>query len=331
MFQARRLISVSAVALVSTLLLAGCASGTETKTAATPASTAQASTAPANTAAATPAAKAPQERMLKDAMGHEVKIPAEPKRVIAPFLEDGLTAIGVKPVAQWSAAGEPQQYLQNVLNGVPVLDMNGGLKPEQTLSFNPDLIIMAAPTYIKNGTYEDFAKIAPTFVLSNEENDWRGSVTKLGEVLGKTSEAEQAIKKYDQKLAESKDKIRTAVGDKSAVLFQSAEEKGFKLFGVNFYSGKLLYQGMGFKQPKLLKGDYDTYSLESLAELNDVDYIFVLSGKGRAKPPVNNPLWQQLPVVKQGHVYEVDSGHWFNQNVIANQLIIDDVLRNLVK
>ncbi|NQX59129.1 ABC transporter substrate-binding protein [Paenibacillus qinlingensis] len=324
MIQARKLVNFTAVLLVSSLFLAGCGASTDTKNAAATASPSQA----AGTAA-TP--KAPQERILKDAMGHEVKIPGEVKRVIAPFLEDGLTAIGIKPVAQWSAAGEPQQYLQNVLSGVPVLDMAGGLKPEQTLSHNPDLIILAAPTYMKNGTYEDFSKIAPTFVLSNDENDWRGNVAKLGEVLGKVTEAEQAIKKYDEKLGASKDKIRTAVGDKSAVLFQSANEKGFKLFGANFYSGKLLYQGFGFKQPKLLKGDYDTYSLETLAQLDDVDYIFVLSGKGRAKPPVDNPLWQQLPAVKQGHVYEVDSGHWFNQNVIANQLIIDDVLRNLVK
>ncbi|OCT14179.1 hypothetical protein A8709_25425 [Paenibacillus pectinilyticus] len=324
MLKARHLLNVSAVLLVSSLFLAGCGAGTDSKSAATttPASTAQAT--------ASPAAK-PQERILKDAMGHEVKIPAEPKRVLAPFLEDGLTAIGIKPVAQWSAGGEPQQYLQNVLAGVPVLDMMGGLKPEQALSNNPDLIILAAPSYIKNGTYEDFSKIAPTYVLSNDETDWRGNVAKLGEVLGKSSEADQAIKKYDQKLNDSKDKITKAVGNKSAVLFQSAEEKGFKLFGANFYSGRLLYQGFGFKQPKLLKGDYDTYSLETLAQLDDVDYIFVLSGKGRAKPPVDNPLWKQLPAVKQGHVFEVDSGHWFNQNVIANQLIIDDVLRYVVK
>ncbi|RTE02553.1 ABC transporter substrate-binding protein [Paenibacillus whitsoniae] len=315
----RRFIHVSAVLLVSSLVMAGCGTG------------AADSTNAGSPTATTQATAAPKERILKDAMGHEVKVPAEPKRVIAPFLEDGLTAIGVKPVAQWSANGAPQQYLQNTLSGVPILDMIGGLKPEGTLSHSPDLIILAAPSYIKAGTYEDFSKIAPTYVLSNDENDWRGNVAKLGEVLGKTKEADEAIKKYDEKVAQTKDKIQKAVGNKSAVLYQSAAEKGFKLFGANFYSGKLLYGGVGFKQPKLLKGDYDSYSLESLAQLDDVDYIFVLSGTGRPKPPTDNPLWQKLPAVQQGHVYEVDSGHWFNQNVIANQLILDDIVRNLVK
>jgi iron complex transport system substrate-binding protein len=94
MIQARKLVNFTAVLLVSSLFLAGCGADTDTKNGAAPASTTQAKE--------TPAAKAPQERVLKDAMGHDVKIPGEVKRVMAPFLEDGLTAIGIKPVAQWS-------------------------------------------------------------------------------------------------------------------------------------------------------------------------------------------------------------------------------------
>jgi iron complex transport system substrate-binding protein len=254
------------------------------------------------------------EKTLTDAMGHTVKVPIQPKRIIAPFLEDALTALGIKPVAQWSAAGQPQQYLQKELKDVAILHMEGGLKPEEALSYNPDLIILTSEAYMKNGSYEEFSKVAPTYVLSKDENDWRGNFAKLGEVLGKSSEADQAIKKLDQKLTDAKEQIRTNAGDKTAVLLQ-AGDKGYKLFGAQFYSGKLLYEGLGFKQPKLLKGDYETYSIETLAQLDDVDYIFVLSGKGRAKPPVDNPLWTQLPAVKQGHVYEADSGHWFNQNM----------------
>ncbi|MEC0231362.1 ABC transporter substrate-binding protein [Paenibacillus alba] len=323
MNHARKWVNITAVCVLTSLFVAGCGAGNDTKQGGSSPTAAQSTEKAVQTAAS--------DRILKDAMGHEVKVPVQPKKIIAPFLEDSMTAIGVKPAAQWSAGGEPQLYLQNVLKDVPVLDMNGGLKPEQALSHNPDLIIILAPTYMKNGSYEEFSKVAPTFVLSTDENDWRGNLTKLGEVLGKTSEAEQALKKYDQQLKESKEKIHAAIGDKTAVLFQSADEKGFKLFGANFYSGKMLYQGLGFKQPKLLKGDYDSYSLEALAQLDDVDYIFVLSGKGRAKAPVDNPLWNQLPAVKQGHVYEVDSGHWFNHNALANKLIMDDVLRSLVK
>ncbi|MDF2725168.1 MAG: periplasmic binding protein [Paenibacillus sp.] len=313
--------------VMAALLLAACGGNGQKDQGADNAGTSSTTNASQAPTAAKPAA----DRTLTDAAGHSVTIPANPKRIIAPFLEDGLTTIGVKPVAQWSANGTPQQYLQSKLTGVPPLNMMGGLKPEEALSYNPDLIILLAPTYLSAGKYEDFAKIAPTYILSTDENDWRGNLTKLGQVLGKTAETEKALKDYDAKVASAKTSIKAKVGDKTAVLYQSAAEKGFKLFGAKFYSGALLYDGVGFKQPKVLKGDYETYSLEALAELVDVDYIFVLSGPGRPTPPVDSPLWKSLPAVQKGNVFHVDSGHWFNQNVMANQLILDDIVKNVVK
>ena len=103
------------------------------------------------------------------------------------------------------------------------------------------------------------------------------------------------------------------------------------MFGTHFYGGAVLYGELGFKPPELLKGDYDTYSVETLPELQEVDYIFVLSGPGRAKPPEENSLWQNLPAVKEGRVFPIDSGHWFNQNVIADEKIAEDVLRYVVQ
>lgn len=268
-------------------------------------------------------------RVLTDAMGHEVKVPAHPKRVIAPFLEDPLTALGLKPAAQWGAAGVPQHYLQDKLKDVPVLNMEGGLKPEETLSYSPDLIIFLAPTYLADGSYEQFAKIAPTFVLSDKETDWRGNLEKLGKLLNEDDAVTTALADYDKKVADAKSQLGDLPSEKTAVLMQADGEKGFKLFGPNFYGGETLYKTLGFKQPAVLKGDYESYSIETLAELKDVDYIFVISGEGRGKPPVDNPLWKALTAVKNNHVFDADSGHWFNANAIANGLIIDDVLKDV--
>jgi iron complex transport system substrate-binding protein len=317
------------LALSLALGLAGCgAGGGNEKSAASVVSASEGSDAPSSAAAADSGAK--ETRTLTDAAGHEVEVPAKPQRIIAPFLEDPLTALGVKPVAQWAASGVPQQYLQDKLKDVPLLNMMNGLVPEDAFSHEPDLIVLPSGNYLKAATYEDFSKVAPTFVLSQDTNDWRGSLTKLGDLLGKSEEAKAALDAYDRKLEEARTSLRTAVGEKTAVLLQPNGDKDFKLFGEHFYSGALLYDGLGFKPPKLLGGDYDTYSMETLAQLDDVDYLFVLSGRGRPQPPTDNPLWKSLPAVKQGHVFEADSGHWFNQNVIANGLIIDDVLRDIV-
>jgi len=116
---------------------------------------------------------------------------------------------------------------------------------------------------------------------------------------------------------------------KTAVIMQAQEEQGFALFGKNFYGGATLYDALGFQAPPVLTGEYDKFSVEALEQLKDVDYIFVISGEGRGKPPVDNPLWKGLSAVKAGHVYEADSGHWFNANPIANKLIIADVLKDV--
>jgi ABC-type Fe3+-hydroxamate transport system, periplasmic component len=268
-------------------------------------------------------------RVMKDAMGHDVEVPAHPKRIIAPFMEDPLTALGMLPVAQWGAAGVPQQYLQEQLKDVPVLNMEGGLKPEEALSYKPDLIIFLAPTYLADGSYEQFAKIAPTFVLSESESDWRGNLEKLGKLLNDEDAVKTALANYDEKVAHAKQQLGNLPSEKTAVLMQADGEKGFKLFGPNFYGGETLYTTLGFQQPALLNGDYETYSIEKLADLEDVDYIFVISGPGRGKPPVDNSLWKSLTAAKNNQVFDADSGHWFNANAIANGLIIDDVLKDV--
>jgi len=268
-------------------------------------------------------------RVLTDAAGHEVKVPAHPQRIVAPFLEDPLTALGIKPVAQWGAGGVPQQYLKDKLADVPVLKMDDGLKPEETLSYSPDLIVFPSPAYMPKDGYEQFAKIAPTFVLSDNDADWRGNLEKLGKLLNEEEAAERALEQYDDKLKNALARLGNLPSTKTAVLLQGVDEKSFKLFGPGFYGGATLYDALGFQQPGVLSGNYETYSIEKLAELEDVDYIFVLSGPGRAAPPSDNPLWKVLKAVKEGHVFEADSGYWFNINSIAGGLIIDDVLRDL--
>ncbi|MBB6736083.1 ABC transporter substrate-binding protein, partial [Cohnella zeiphila] len=183
-------------------------------------------------------------RTVTDAAGHEVEAPANPQRILAPFLEDALTALGVKPVAQWSAGGVPQQYLQDKLSGVPLLNMMNGLVPEEAFSHQPDLIVLPSSDYLKAATYEDFSKAAPTYILSQDTNDWRGNLTKLGDLLGKSDEAKEALDAYDKKLEDAKTSLQKAVGEKTAVLLQPNGDKDFKLFGAHFYSGALLYDGL---------------------------------------------------------------------------------------
>ncbi|MEF3308796.1 iron-siderophore ABC transporter substrate-binding protein [Paenibacillus sp. GYB004] len=274
-------------------------------------------------------------RTVKDELGHEVALPASPKRIFAPYLEDSLLTLGIKPVAQWSNGQSGLVYLQEELKGVPMLDMSGGFpSPEALLSHNPDLIILHTAAYAANGGYEKYSKIAPTFTFNNASGDTKKSLVALGELLGKTAEAEQALKAYDQKVKEAKEKLpKTTAGQKIGIL--RFAPRGVSLMGVGHLAGYVVHQDLGIATTTLLgKESNINVSMEVLPQL-DADYLFFVNqygqGTERMKEMTESPLWQSVPAVKKDQVHEVSDEHWLGSGLIAYGKMIDDTVRLLVK
>lgn len=321
--------SMAFIVLLSfTLLLSAC-SGTSSPTATDGASQGN------NNTSAEPAS---QERVLKDALGHEVKVPAQPQRVLASYLEDHLVALGVKPVAQWSVGkNSVQAYLQKELKDVPAIASD--LPFEAVLNFKPDLIIMDSASMVEGDKYDQYSKIAPTYVVgSNMNNDWRQELLTVGEVLNKSSEAKQALSNYDKKAAESKAKLSQTVGQKTAAALW-VTDKNVYVVNQNLSSGDVLYKDLGFKIPQVVqeisktaKANWSNLSLEKLAELN-ADYIFIVNSKNVSKDEIiKDPVWAGIPAVKEGHVYDFGKdSSWLYTGTIANSQMIDDVLKNVMK
>lgn len=132
-------------------------------------------------------------RVLTDAIGHAVTIPKNPQHVIAPYLEDHLVALGIKPVAQWSVKGGTsiQGYLQDSLKDIPTIEFD--LPYEAVTSFNPDLIVIGSPEIAEGEKYEQYSKIAPTYVMGAEDNNWRNKLLTMGEIFGQTDTAKKSL------------------------------------------------------------------------------------------------------------------------------------------
>ncbi|MDE5053641.1 iron-hydroxamate ABC transporter substrate-binding protein [Niallia taxi] len=279
-----------------------------------------------------------KDRTLKDAMGHEVKVPAEPKAVIGSYLEDELVALGVTPVAQWSIRdGEGvQAYLQESLKDVPTVDSE--LPYEAVASFKPDLLLMTSAATVEGAKYEQYSNIAPTYVVSEENNnDWRKRLETVGEVLGKEDKAKQVLADYDKKAEEAKASIQNAAKDESAAAIWLV---GGQLFIVseNVSSGAVLYGDLGLTVPEVVKeisktatGNWSSISLEKLAEL-DADHLFLINSDGDSAETLKDPLWKNIPAVKNGNVYEYGPNtSWLYSGSIANTQIMDDVVESLTK
>lgn len=304
---------------------------------ASPAATAAASPAASAAAAASPAAEQPAEKTVTDAMGHEVTVPASPKRILASYLEDHLVTLGVTPVAQWSVANGIQDYLGEHLKDVPTVGYD--LPTEAVLSHQPDFIIVGSEGTVQNGHYDQLNKIAPTYVIGDETTkDWRKTLLTVGDLLNMKEKAEQAIKDYDQKAAEAKEKLSGAVGQESAAVLWLVK-KNFFIVDETQSSGAVLYGDLGMTQPNLVteipaetKASWNPVSLEKLAELT-ADHIFLVnSDKAGNAEILNSPIWKGIPAVKAGHVYEMESkGSWLYSGATANAMTIDAVLKILVK
>lgn len=280
-----------------------------------------------------------ETRTLTDAMGNEVVIPANPERILATYLEDNLVALGITPVAQWSVndGASIQGYLQDDLKDVPMIPHD--LPFEAVQEYAPDLIIMDSASMVEGGKYEQYSKIAPTYVIGTEvNNDWRDELKRVGEVFGKEDEAQKALDNYDAKAAEAKATIEAEVGNPSVAAVWLVGGKFF-VVGETLSSGAVMYGDLGLTVPAVVKeisasatGNWSEISLEKLVEL-DAEHLFLInSDTASGSTALSDALWNSVPAVKAGNLYEfAENESWLYTGTIANEQIIDNVLKSLVK
>ncbi|MGV2884913.1 MULTISPECIES: ABC transporter substrate-binding protein [Paenibacillus] len=272
------------------------------------------------------------ERTVKDDLGHDVIVPEHTERVFAPYLEDSLLTLGVKPVAQWASGTQGHVYLQDQLSGVPTLDFSSGLpSPEALMAYNPDFIILHTAQYAENGVYESYSKIAPTYVFTNASGDVEKSLQVIGDLLGKAAEAEKAIATYHAKVDDAKAKLAKVTEGKKAAIIRFAP-RGISMMGGNYFSGYVVYQQLGLGKPTLVQTENSaTVSTEVLPEI-DADFIFTVEqGPGSMKEMTDTKVWNSMPAVKAGNVYAVEPAPWLGGGLIAYGHVIDDTLKALTQ
>ncbi|MBM7541967.1 ABC transporter substrate-binding protein [Amphibacillus cookii] len=278
-------------------------------------------------------------RILTDAVGNQVEVPEQPERVIASYLEDHLVALGITPVAQWSVADgtSVQDYLQEYLEGVDTIPHD--LPLEAVSSFNPDLIIMESQASVDNGTYEQYDRIAPTYIVGEQTNDdWRESLRRIAEVFDLESEAEDVLNDYSEKATEAADKINQAIGDQSVAAIWLVGGQ-FYIVGKNVSSGAVLYEDLAITTPRVVEeisstatANWSDISLEALADL-DADHLFLINSDNEESTELfDDPLWKNIPAVQNNNVYQYGADTaWLYAGAIANEQIIDAILSSIIE
>ena len=269
-----------------------------------------------------------------DAMGNEVTVPENPQRVIGSYLEDYLVALGVTPVAQWTVGNDSDQaYLQDKLAEVPRI--NYDLPFEDVLSFEPDLLLMDSNSMVEGDKYDQYSKIAPTYVVTNGEDvTWRERLTDIAKVLHKEEQAAQVEADYDDLVAATKETYADQIQGKSIAVLWVVNNSVFMVSETKS-SGQLLYHELGFEVPTLVSeisesatADWSAVSLEKLAEL-DADYL-ILVNSDKGADFFSEQVWQNLDAVKNNRLWEFGpESSWLYNGPIAYTKMIEDIQSKL--
>ncbi|WP_373419841.1 helix-turn-helix domain-containing protein [Paenibacillus amylolyticus] len=254
-------------------------------------------------------------------------------RVFAPYLEDFVLALGVKPVLQCSHHSWGRQHYLG-LDDVPEFDVS-----EQDAQFNvgniPDFIMLNKG--YDRWNLDRFEQVAPTFYVDHLGEDWRSILRSTADVLGKVNRVQDVIGAYEDKAMEAKSRLaRYMRGQTVAFLRISASD--ITLYGdQQGYVGPVIYQDLGLiphsrVQQWTRHERRISIGLEQLSQL-DADHLLITFDTGNSAKPgderelLDRDEWKCLPAVKSGNVYEVDFMSWMNYGVISHGKKIEDILR----
>lgn len=273
---------------------------------------------------------------VEHAMG-TTEIPATPERVVILTNEgtEALLALGVKPVgAVMSWDQDPwYEHISAEMDGVEVVGDEMEVNIEKIAELKPDLII--GNKVRQEAMYDKLKAIAPTVFAEDLAGDWKINFELYAKALNLTEKGKEVIAEYDNKVEE----VKTKLGDKvnqeiSIVRFSS---RPTRIYYTDSFSG-VVFEQLGFKraahQAKLFTSDnkMGNFAVEVDKELipeMDADALFYFTYADSAaieEEWINDPLWQNLSAVKEGHAYKVSDIIWNTAGgVKAANMMLDDI------
>lgn len=257
---------------------------------------------------------------ITDARGTTVTIPRNPQRIVAlsELDLDSALALGIAPVGAVNGRGQAglPQYLGANINTIVSVGTLAEPSLEAIVALQPDLILAGTMIPQIEALLPQLSAIAPVVATYNASDDWKTAFTSIARILNRTAEAEAFLANYNQRVAEVKALVPAESTEANIVRWMP---QGPVVMMPTTFASRVLAD-IGFSRPAAigqLAGSHgahsDPLSLEQL-ELLDSGWWFIGTlnpdGATALKTARENPLFQQLDVVKEGRVVEVDGSVW---------------------
>lgn len=309
----RRIVGLITAALVSLVVLAGCGNKGEE-------------------------AKKENEIKVVSTLKGDVKIPADPKRIVdISGASEELLILGHTPAATANSdsykTGEFPNYIKDKMGDAKIVGyyMMDTMDIEAILEADPDLIIMSQR---QEKIYDQLKDVAPVVMMKDYVNDWRARMTDVAKLLDQETDIQKWFNEYDKKAQEIGKEIIEKKGEKSylTVLASGDQFFIFKDSGI----GSILYDDMKLTKPSNIPDQngisLPVVTMEGLSEI-DADHIIVIATEADKKNLENSTVWKNMRAVKEGNVTILDSTPYFGQgyNPIGKELLLDSIKAEVIK
>ncbi|WP_414542379.1 iron-siderophore ABC transporter substrate-binding protein [Nostoc sp. CCY0012] len=250
-----------------------------------------------------------------------------------PALEAALI-LGFKPTGT-TTYSQQTDYLRERFESPASVGLHSRqLSLEKILTIKPDLILATDDYGEQQELYDRLSQIAPTVLgkwWDGKSIRWKECFQLFAEVFGKTSEAEEIVNAYNQRIVD----LQQQMGDRlpnTVISIIDIYPDRIRLYGKTHSIGSTILEEIGFPRPPSQEEGIDI-SLESIGDA-DGDIIFLMARDPEAQlyqQVLNHPLWKQLNAVQAGKVYQVKNSYWGGSGYIAANLVLDDLFKYLVE
>lgn len=268
---------------------------------------------------------------VQHAMG-STDIKGTPERIVILTNEgaEALLAMGIQPVGAVQSPAQRVWYDHMDMTGTESVGVESEPSLEKIAALKPDLIIGNKMRH--EAIYEQLSKIAPTVFAETLRGDWQENFKLYAKAVNQEDKGKEVLNAYNDRV----ETIKAELGDQtkkkiSMVRFMAGD---VRIYHKDSFSGVILDQ-LGFARAD--GQDVDDFAERGVTKERipamDGDVLFYFTyetGDNEATKLANDwiedPLFKNLNVSKNGNVHQVDDIIWNTAGgVLAANLMLDDI------
>ncbi|MFF3064880.1 ABC transporter substrate-binding protein [Oerskovia sp. NPDC057915] len=271
--------------------------------------------------AASPAEGKEGTRVYESEFG-PVELPETVERIVsvdfytpAVLLDLGVTPVGVvnSYFTDTEGAGIPLEYSEAIRDSdAESIGEYYELNLEAIVKADPD-VVLATQDFLPldDPLRAEIEKIAPIITFNARDGEaWRTRATELATILDKTAEMQPLVDDYEAKRDAIAAKYPVLLGDYAVTVFGPEPDEWGTYADTHFLTPILRDLGATFREQQddeiTEDGFPQWFSYEELGRIANADVIFMRNGVSAEQRATldANTIWQNLPAVQSGLVFE---------------------------